>query len=195
MYIGKIVQSGSHIIYLCQVYGPHETSPLPTPADYSFGTFVAIEQSSGEYLVGLISNTVLMNPEFGNLGPRLSPQEELTIFSPDYLSEQATLVEITVVGARFPDGRVMQGVPPICASIDDLVRPLSSDEIALFHHPEGRFQLGYIALLLGLQANPLIPSLLLQLMDNLSQRFPEHKRHLAILRSNLAWRSTVMPAS
>ena len=37
----------------------------------------------------MIYNTILMNPEFGSLGPRLSPKSELEIFSPDYLNEKA----------------------------------------------------------------------------------------------------------
>ncbi len=40
--IGKIVKSNTHIDYVCQVYNPGEIEPCPKPADYSFGTFVAI---------------------------------------------------------------------------------------------------------------------------------------------------------
>ncbi|MFO7635415.1 MAG: hypothetical protein R6W76_22915, partial [Caldilinea sp.] len=75
--IGKIVKSNSHIDYVCQVYGFGETPQPPAPEDYSFGAFVAAELEqdggAGATLVGLIYNTLLMNPEFGSLGPRLSP--------------------------------------------------------------------------------------------------------------------------
>ncbi len=194
MYIGKIVNSSSHVEYVCQVYGPAEAEEVPIPLEYCFGAFVGIEQEEGGCLVGLISNTMLLNPEFGNLGPRLSPQEELTVFSPDYLAEQATLVAITVIGALPNQGPALQGVPAVSASIDARVRRLGDAEIQAFHHPGGRFQLAYMALLQGMQANPLIPPLLLQVTQDLMRRYPDQARRLAILRCNLAWRATVLPA-
>src|SRR5262249_38485195 len=42
--------------------------------------------------IGLIYDTILVNPAFGALGPRLSNDEQVEIFSPDYLSERAVLV-------------------------------------------------------------------------------------------------------
>lgn len=194
MYIGKIVTSNSHVDYICQVYGPGDVERVPAPMDCRFGAFIGIEQEDGGLLVGLIANTMLMNPEFGNLGPRLSPQEELAVFSPDYLAEQATLVAITVIGAIRGDGQTVQGVPPVSAGVDARVRCLTDQEIAAFHAPGGRFRLGYMALLLGMQANPLIPPLLLQVTHDLGARFPDQARRLAILRCNLAWRAAVLPA-
>ncbi|MFZ1769266.1 MAG: hypothetical protein WAU00_08720 [Caldilinea sp.] len=41
--IGKIVKSNSHIDYVCQVFGVGETPLPPTPEDYCFGAFVAVE--------------------------------------------------------------------------------------------------------------------------------------------------------
>ena len=76
--IGKIVKSNSHIDYVCQVFGQGETLHPPAPSAYGFGSFVAVELetpgASGRALVGLVYNTLLMNPEFGALGPRLSPR-------------------------------------------------------------------------------------------------------------------------
>lgn len=46
--------------------------------DYSFGSFVSIQLDQLEQrLIGVIYNTLLMNPDFGNLGPRLSPRQDL----------------------------------------------------------------------------------------------------------------------
>lgn len=194
MYIGKIVNSTSHVDYICQIYGPGEAERVPSPLDYHFASFIGIKQAEGGLLVGLIANTMLMNPEFGNLGPRLSPQDELAVFSPDYLAEQATLVAITVIGAIHADDQAAQGVPPVSAGADSRVRRLTDQEIAAFHAPGGRFRLGYMALLLGMQANPLIPPLLLQVTHDLGARFPDQARRLAILRCNLAWRAAVLPA-
>ncbi len=194
MYIGKIVNSSSHVEYVCQIHGPGEAEEIPTPLDYGFGSWVGIEQEDGGCLVGLIANTTLLNPEFGNLGPRLSPQEELAVFTPDYLAEQATLVAITVIGALPAQGQPAQGVPTVSAGIDARVRRLADDEIRAFHHPGGRFQLGYLALLMAMQSNPLIPPLLLQVLSDLSERYPKQASRLAILRCNLAWRAAVLPA-
>jgi len=194
MIIGKIVNASSHVDYVCQIYGPGETALCPSPPDYGFGTFVAIEQEDDACLVGLIANTMLVNPEFGNLGPRLSPEEDLAVFSPDYLAEQATLVSIIVIGARAEGGAITQGVPLVAADIDAQVRCLSDDEIAAFHLESGRLQLAYLSLLLGMAANPLMPSLLQQLTSELAARFPEQAATLAVLRRNLAWRASVLPA-
>jgi hypothetical protein len=194
MYIGKIVNASSHVDYVCQIYGAGEAERVPAPLDYCFGSFVGIEQEDGEQLVGLIANTTLLNPEFGNLGPRLSPQEDLTIFSPDYLAEQATLVAITVIGAVQDGGAAIQGVPAVCAGIDARVRRLTDGEIETFHNHEGRFRMGYMALLQAMDANPLIPPLLLQVTHDLMGRFPAQARRLGIVRCNLAWRAAVLPA-
>ena len=88
MLIGKIIKSNSHTDYICQVYGHSEVEVTPTADDYAFGTFVRTAQEDDRWLVGIIYDTVLFNPEFGRLGPRLSPEAELSIFSPDYLNEK-----------------------------------------------------------------------------------------------------------
>ncbi|MGI6367743.1 MAG: hypothetical protein ACOX2L_05185 [Anaerolineae bacterium] len=194
MTIGKIISASTHVDYVCQIHGAGETAATPLPADYSFGTFVTIDQRDGSSLVGLIVNTILMNPEFGNLGPRLSPEEDLAIFSPDYLAEQATLVAIVAIGARNADGTYSQGVPRVAADIDAGVNSMSDEEIAQFHHSGGRLALGYLSLLQGMASNPLISPLLQQLTLDLSTRFPEHAATLAVLRRNLAWRAAVLPA-
>ncbi|MCB0148816.1 MAG: hypothetical protein KDE01_14335, partial [Caldilineaceae bacterium] len=84
--IGKIVKSNSHVDYVCQVYVFGEVPQPPDPADYGFGAFVAAELepdgAGSPRLIGLIYNTLLMNPEFGSLGPRLSPRAEVEVFSP-----------------------------------------------------------------------------------------------------------------
>ena len=74
--IGKIVTSNAHTDYVCQIYGPGEIDPLPRAPDYAYGTFVAIDLADAgqtdAVLVGLIYNTLLVNPDYGNLGPRSS---------------------------------------------------------------------------------------------------------------------------
>lgn len=194
MIIGKIVSSSSHVDYVCQVYGPGEAERVPTPQDYGFGTWVAVELAAGGYLVGVIRNTTLLNPEFGNLGPRLSPQEDLAVFSPDYLAEKVTLVAVVILGAVGAGGKVEQGVPTVAAQIDARVRTLSQEEISAFHRGENGLRLAYVPLLATL-SDPLAPHLLLRLIAGLGQLFPQEAQRLAVLGQNLAWKARVEPLS
>jgi hypothetical protein len=102
--IGKIVKSSSHINYICQIYGPMEIEVPPAAAAYAFGRFVRIavhsrlsdlsrkrqerDQSLDEespcYTVGVIYDTQLLNPTFGSLGPRLSTETQVELFSSDH---------------------------------------------------------------------------------------------------------------
>src|SRR5205085_10652487 len=140
MEIGKIVKSYSHINYVCHIYGPREVEQEPAPADYAFGRFVRIALRSEKsddhdarimaalgkstepqtYAVGVIYDTILVNPEFGSLGPRLSNETQVELFSPDYISERAILIYIMVLGMieqrNVPAARpeilsVMHGIP------------------------------------------------------------------------------------
>src|SRR5690606_9450403 len=132
MEIGKVVKSNSHIDYVCQIYGRGEVPALPTPADYALGTFVAIsveDANLGPFgaktrLIGVIYNTMLMNPDFGSMGPRLSPQHDLEVFSPDFLAETATLVGILLLGWQDTEGAWHQGAPAISATVNQSVATL-----------------------------------------------------------------------
>lgn len=193
--IGKIIKSNTHIDYVCQVYNIGETPRPPQPGDYTFGTFVSIQldTAAGERLIGVIYNTLLMNPDFGNLGPRLSPRSDLEIFSPDYLAEAATLVGIIALGWQQVDGTFQQGVPMLAATVNNEVRRLDIDELIEFHRESnGLVRLRYAPLLLGMN-NPLIPQLLINIVDQLTVQFPDQSRQLAVMRNNLAWKSIVQP--
>ncbi len=200
--IGKIVKSNTHIDYVCQIYGPGEIVAQPRPPDYAFGEFVAIDLPStvlpdgrsGHTLIGIIYNTLLLNPEFGSLGPRLSPRGEQEIFTPDYLNETAILVGIIAVGWRDEHGRWRQGVPSLAAEVDAPVRGLSRAELEQFHRDEdGRLSLRYAPVLMGMN-NPLVPQLLINSIDRLMQIFPDQCGQLGVMRNNLAWKSIVQPA-
>jgi hypothetical protein len=192
MYIGKIASSSSHIAYVCQVYNKGETDAVPTPQDYGFGTFVGVERSDGSYLVGVVSDTTLVNPEFGNLGPRLSPRDELGVFAPDYLEEKVTLVAIVILGAAQPDGVMLQGVPAVAAEIDAPVRRLSQEEVVAFHTDTAGAALGYVPLISSIPS-ALAPHLLLQIIETLRDLFPQDVHRLTVLADNLAWKARVEP--
>lgn len=201
--IGKIVKSNTHIDYVCQVYNAGEFDPCPEPADYGFGKFVSIQLSGSsttgatpeiaDSLVGVIYNTLLMNPDFGNLGPRLSPRHELEIFSPDYLEETATLVGIIALGWVNVQGESHQGVPALAATVNDQVRLLDDEALYAFHRFDGKVSLRYMPVLLS-QNNPLVFPLLINVLERLELLFPEQQDRLTLVRNNLAWKSIVQPS-
>lgn len=222
MSIGTIVTSDSHINYICQVYGPREVESSPKSADYAFGHFVRIavrhEQPDAStiyasavwsepqtYAVGVITDTILLNPAFGSVGPRLLNGSQMEIFSPDALSAQGVLVHILLLGMiegqQDASGAtaihaVMQGVPPCALAIGSVVKAMSDEQVRAFHlfcEPGARephLHLGYLPHLLA-QHSSLSPMLTLRLIDQLERLFPEQRSLLAIITRNVAWRVKV----
>ncbi len=190
--LGKIIKSNSHTDYICQVYAPGEVGQPPAREDYAFGTFVRVELGGDRWLVGIIYDTMLFNPEFGRLGPRLSPEPELAVFSPDYLNEKATLVGIAAVGMIAAAGNVVQGVPSLAASTDALVERMTDDQIRTFHQGHPAAQLAYAPLLLG-QGSPLALSLLQAVVAQLMVLFPDEAVLLSVLQDDLAWKAQIGP--
>ncbi|HEX5546953.1 MAG TPA: hypothetical protein VFX24_06040, partial [Ktedonobacterales bacterium] len=160
--IGKIVGSESHVRYTCQIFGPGEVAAPPDPSAYAFGGFVRLPLRTALaapdvatleprptaamrsdalmpapaqplWAVGFIYDTKLVNPAFGTLGPRLSNDEQLAVFSPDYLAERAVLVSIlalgTMSGEGAPTGRVTHGVPALAPDLGAVVEPLTEAQV------------------------------------------------------------------
>ena len=192
MIIGKIVKSNAHHDYVCQVYQAGEVEQGPTRQDYPFGRFVRIDLDDGRWLVGLIYDTVLLNPEYGRFGPRLSGQQELTVFAPDYLREQATLLGIVASGLMNQSDTVWQGVPPMAASNDVLVRQLDEATIRQFHQVEGQLRLIYIPYLMTLNS-PLVLPLIRRVMNQLMTLVPAQSLLLAVVEQQMTWRSQITP--
>ena len=192
MELGKIVKSNSHTDYVCQVYGPGEVEDPPAREDYGFGTFVRVPLEDGRWLVGLIYDTMLFNPDFGRLGPRLSPEPELAVFSPDYLNERATLIGIVAVGMIDRAAGIVQGVPHLAPGSDAPVERMSDEQVRTFHRSDSVPQLAYVPLLLA-QRSPLVLPLLLAVIARLTCLFPNHTDLLAVLRDDLAWKAQVTP--
>ena len=196
--IGHIVNSNSHIDYVCQLASPFEREQRPAPDAYAFGAFVAIDlpqQSAADppCLIGVIYNTLLVNPNFTNLGPRLTSQSEQAVFSPDLIDETAMLVGVLALGWQDAAGP-QQGTPRLAAEVSADVRTLTDEEVRQFHRDAGgRLTLRYAATLLALN-NPLVPALLLEIIDRLGSLFPEEQAILQVMRDNVAWKSIVRPA-
>ena len=194
MIIGKIAKSNDHTDYVCHVYGPGEVEQPPAPNDYAFSTFVRIPLGEGwGDLVGVVYGTALHNPEFGNLGPRLSPASDLEVFSPDYLTEKLVLVGVTAVGTMGPDGASTHGVPPLSAQIDTVVEQMDNEMIRAFHAADsGQLRLGYAPLLLA-HGSPLVRHLLLQIAERVSELFPDQRQTLSVLRHEWTWQACIQP--
>jgi hypothetical protein len=227
MYIGKIVKSDSHINYVCQIYGPREVELEPTPTDYAFGRFVRIAVRSEQpddydiqvmlspdksseprtYAIGVIYDTILLNPAFGSLGPRLSNETQVELFSPDYISEKAVLIYVMVLGMmeqrQLPGSQpeilsVMHGVPLLSLELGSEIETITDEEVRAFHffkdadNPEkGTYlHMGYIPHIIA-QRNSLLPMVTLRIIDQLERLFPENLSVLSIVKRNFAWKLKV----
>jgi hypothetical protein len=229
MFIGKIVKSDSHINYVCQIYGPREVELEPTPADYAFGRFVRIalrsEQADDDdtsatvalalgnsndpktYAVGVIYDTILLNPAFGSLGPRLSNETQVELFSPDYISEKAVLIYVMVLGVmeqRMTSAgkheilSAMHGVPLLSLELGSEIETMTDEEVRAFHFFSDQdeadqrpyLHMGYLPHIIA-QRNSLLPMVTLRIIDQLEQLFPQNLSLLSIVKRNFAWRLKV----
>jgi hypothetical protein len=193
--IGTIVKSNSHISYLCRVYGKLETDDVPRPEQYAFGTFVTLrpDEESAMRLVGVVRDTLLLNPDYGSLGPRLSSTRELEVLSPDYLNETGVLVDILVLGS-VENGVPRHAVPALAAGIGTAAETMDDGKVTEFHRDaRGRFLIGYYPQLLA-RPDPIVASLLLSILERLEPAFPGQGRVINVLKNNLAWKARVLPA-
>ena len=225
MSIGKIVKSDSHISYVCQIHGPREVEIEPVPVDYAFGRFVRIavrsEQNESErtmiertlghdytpktYAIGVIYDTILQNPAFGSLGPRLSNETQVELFSPDYVSEKAVLIYVMVLGmveqqltatGELEILSIAHGVPPLSLELDSEIEPMSDEEVRAFHlfsdrpDEEPYLHMGYLPHIIS-QRNSLLPMVTLRIIDQLERLFPRNLSLLSIVKRNFAWRLKV----
>jgi len=193
MEIGRVVGSNDQSDYLVQVHAQGDVPAPPGPLDYAFGQFVSIPVENADHLVGVIYTTQLLNPSYGTLGPRLSTEGELPVFSPDYLAETATVVGVFALGiARGGDAGIQydQGTPRIAPAVDVAVELLPEEEFEQFHRPGGRLRLAYFPRLLA-RPFPSLPDLLCAILDRLIARFPDDRAPLEVARQNILWRAAV----
>ncbi len=98
----------------------------------------------------------------------------------------------------------------LAATVNANVACLEEDELRSFHtiggrgrafagngaddaYDDGQVGLRYMPVLMSIQ-NPLIPTLLMGIVDRLAPLFPKQQRTLTVMRNNLAWKSIVEPA-
>jgi hypothetical protein len=70
MKIAKIVSSNSHIDYVGRVIDSLDAAEPPSADDFGFAQFVTLPLGTEE-IVGVIYDSILVNPDYSNFGPRL----------------------------------------------------------------------------------------------------------------------------
>src|SRR5213078_923494 len=150
--------------------------------DYAFGRFVRVAVRSGlsddpyarldlalgksqepvTYAIGVIYDTILLNPAFGSLGPRLSNETQVELFSPDYISEKAVLIYVMVLGmmeqrmtakGQYAILSTMHGVPLLSLELGSEIETMDDEEVRAFHffsdpdrpnNPAAYLHMGYL---------------------------------------------------
>lgn len=192
MKIAKIVSSNSHIDYVGRVIDSLDTGEPPTVEDYGFAQFVSLPLEDETEIVGVIHNSMLVNPDYASYGPRLSPKPELGSFSPDYLNEQGFLIGILLLGTKDRDGKITHGVPRRVVPAGQDVLKVGENEVRKFHTDENDcLQIHYYSQIVahaGLFAVPLLEAIIEQLHLNCSE---SDKQRLGVLKQTLAWQRTL----
>jgi hypothetical protein len=154
------------------------------------------------WAVGLIYDTILVNPDFGTLGPRLSSDAQIELFSPDYLTERAVLLSILLLGTMSESPgrppRVRHGVPPIAPDLGAVVSGATDAEVRTFHvfrdeTGPAYLHMGYLPHAIA-QINSLMPVAMLHTVERLERLCPENAALLSIVKRNFAWRLKVETA-
>jgi hypothetical protein len=191
MLIAKIIKSNSHVDYAARILDSLETPRPPQTSDYHFGQFVKVAVNDAE-AVGVIYNSQLINPEYGNYGPRLStPSTMNAVFSPDYLNEQGVMIGILLLGSKSASAS-LQGVPRAVLPINSEVETMTEDEVRAFHRDSnGAVKLAYYSHITT-HAGLFAFQLMTEIVDQLERLVDERDRaRLAVLRQTLAWQQTI----
>jgi len=192
MKIARIVSSNSHIDYVARVIDSLDVSEPPAAEDFGFAQFVRLPIGEAAEIIGVIYDSILVNPEYSNFGPRLSPKPELGNFSPDYLNEQGVLIGILLLGSRDENGKILHGVPRRVVPAGQDVFKIDAREIKRFHSDENEcLQIHYYSQIVahaGLFAVPLLESIIEQLTLDCSDR---DRQRLGVLKQTLLWQRTM----
>ena len=188
--LAKIVKSNSHVDYVGRVIDALEADEPPSASDYGFAQFVSVPLGETE-VVGVIYNSMLANPDYGNFGPRLSPVADLSVLSPDYLNEQGLLVGILLLGWR-EGGASYHAVPRRVVPVNQEVYRMPDEDVASFHRDAGgRVRLHYFSQVVthaGPFAGPLVEAVIEQLEPALETA---ERQRLCVLKQTLVWQRTV----
>lgn len=196
MPFGRIVKTNSHVEYLCRIYGHLEESYTPAASDFAFGRFVMVtlEDTQGNFLghvVGVVFNTLVMDPDFGAANRSQLDGDEIEVTLPTYMQSAFTMVEIAGIGWQDTRGHYAQTIPPHAPLINAEVRAMFPAEVQHFHKPrDDDFQVDYLTYLVS-HSNPLVGHFVLQQIQWLQKTFPEQQDELEVIYNIVAWRSII----
>lgn len=193
MKIAKIVSSNSHIDYIARVIDGLDSAEPPSSEDFGFAQFVKLPLADETQIVGVIYDSMLVNPDYANYGPRLSPKADLKNFSPDYLNEQGFLIGILLLGEIDKEYKITHGVPRRVVPAGQDVYKIGAGELKSFHTDEQSdcLQIHYYSQVVahaGLFAAPLLESIIEELSLDCSDA---DKQRLGVLKQTLAWQRTM----
>ena len=103
------------------------------------------------------------------------------------------------VASGTPKTRIVQGIPADALELDSSVETMTDEEVQLFHlfsdqedaqNQSASLHLCYLPYLIT-QQHSLLPLVVLRILDQLEQLFPQHLALLSILKRNFAWRMKV----
>ncbi len=192
MKIAKIVSSNSHIDYVGRVIDSLDTGEPPTAEDFGFAQFVSLPLEDETEIVGVIYNSMLVNPDYASFGPRLSPKPELGSFSPDYLNEQGFLIGILLLGSKDKDEKILHGVPRRVVPAGQDVYKIEAGEVKKFHTDQSDcLQIHYYSQVVahaGLFAVPLLEAVIEELALDCTD---SDRQRLGVLKQTLAWQRTL----
>lgn len=187
MNIGKIIKSDSHLNYKCRIYGKRETPTKVTEKDFFFGQFVKISILNTIDIVGIVYNSQLINPEYGNFGPRLtSPSGYNEIIIPDFIDETAIVIDIILIGFITNNTEVSHSIPKWVLPLNSEVITMSEKEIIKFHkNKDGKLIIHYYHHLLN-HTGSLGVQLVVSILDLLSQLLDEGEiKKIRVLKYHL----------
>lgn len=193
MRIAKIVSSNSHVDYVGRIIDELDAEEAPPADAYGFAQFVGIRSGEIE-MVGIIYDSKLINPEYANFGPRLSPKPTLETFSPDFLNEQGVLIGILLLGTIDADGKPSHGIPRSVIPAGTDVSLLGDEANEKFHRGGDGISLHYYSQVMA-HAGPLAVPLLETVIDGLMLNCDAADRdRLELLVQNLRWQRTMAAA-
>jgi hypothetical protein len=192
MKIAKIVSSNSHIDYVGRVIDSLDTGEPPTAEDFGFAQFVSLPLEDETEIIGVIYNSMLVNPDYASFGPRLSPKPELGSFSPDYLNEQGFLIGILLLGSKDKNEKITHGVPRRVVPAGQDVYKIEANEVKRFHTDQSDcLQIHYYSQVVahaGLFAVPLLEAVIEELALGCTD---SDRQRLGVLKQTLAWQRTL----
>lgn len=186
MEIAKIVSSSSHIAYIARVLDERDGA-VPGADDYAFGRFVAVDNAA-ERVIGVISDSRLVNPEYIAQSTRLGQASALGELRRELIEDKRTLIAILLLGS-INDGVAQHAIPRRVLPQGAAVSSLDAAAAAEFHRDaKGEFQMAYFPNLMS-HAGPLSVTLAKTIIEQLAPHCGEFDRQrLAVMAGSLSWK-------